>query len=251
MFMLSAQNVEVEPVGIVSQLKGEWTRVRDQKVLLQGDEILPNDTVRSRPSTIDAIRIAMFDGTVWSKICTLADPCDGGSYRLSVAPVPYRSLPAFFKEYFSARKRVPLIFTASRGLGSVGPKEAVLDMSGGAVNLTPALENLTAGRWRVTVSDPAKGRDTGISQTIDWPGNARLQVGSLPSGVYALDVQSIDGQPLGPPAAILLASPEAAKTARSAYETARDLAARWNGVDAAVVRAFMVQALYAIELTKP
>jgi len=249
---LLAQSVGSEPVGIVSQLKGEWTRVRDHRMLLPADEIFPNDTFRSKPSTNYAIRIAMFDGTIWSKICSSADPCDGGSYRLPTESVPRRTLAGFLTEYFSARSHVPIIFTASRGLASKSPKEAVLDMSAGAINLAPAIEEVPAGRWKVTVSDPTKSRDTGISQNIDWPSGARLQIGGLPPGVYALDVQSLNGEPMGQPAAVLLASPELAKMEQSEFESARAIVSRWNDVDSAVVRKFLVQSLYAIQMkTKP
>jgi hypothetical protein len=247
-FSALAQDGNVEPIGIVSQLKGTWTRVRDQKILANGDEIFPNNTVRSDPSTNNLIRIALFDGSSWSRFCTPQDPCDGGSYRISVAPAPERSLPGFLSTYFSARKLVPIIFTASRGVGLTGPQEAVLAYGNGAIDLNPSLRDLPAGKWRVTLSDPSKTRESGVTETVDWPQERMLRGGALTPGVYALDVQGETGEPLGPPAAVLLTPPDRAAVARGEFDQARTLAFGWSGIDTATVRAFLVQALYAIQL---
>jgi hypothetical protein len=246
---LPAQNDDAGPIGIVSRLKGNWTRVRDQKSLTPGDEIFSNNTVRCDPSTSNAIRIALFDGSVWSKICTAEDPCDGGSYRVPTPPTPERSLLGFLKTYFSARKRIPIIFTASRAVGSRGPREAVLVLRAGTIDLAPALEGIPAGRWQITLSDPSKARETGVTQTLDWPRDTVLRSGNLPNAVYALDVQSESGEALGPPSAALLMSPGSADTAQNQLEDARNVSARWTEVDSATIRAFLVQALYAIQMS--
>ena len=154
----------------------------------------------------------------------------------------------FLKTYFTASKPVPLIFTASRAVGARGPHDAVLVVTGGAVELTPALAGTPDGHWQVTVSDPSKARDAGITQTLDWPRDTTLRIGNLPAAVYALDVQSETGNPLGPPSAVLLTDPDLAKTARTEFEEARKLSANWTGVDSATTRAFLIQALYAIQM---
>jgi hypothetical protein len=246
---LSAQNGDVEPIGIVSQLKGNWTRVRDQRSLTPGDEIFSNNTVRCDPSTSNAIRIALFDGSVWSKACTAQDPCDGGSYRVPTPATLDRSFMGFLKTYFSARKRVPIIFTASRAIGSRGPREAVLVVRADLIDLTPALEGVPAGRWRITLSDPSKARDTGVAQILDWPRVTVLRSANLPIAVYALDVQSETGESLGPPSAALLTNPRSAEVAQNEFEKARNVAAHWSEVDDATIRAFLVQALYAIQMS--
>jgi hypothetical protein len=246
---LSAQNDDVEPIGIVSRLDGEWTRVRDQKSLTPGDEIFFSNTVRCDPSTSNAIRIALFDGSVWSKVCTTQDPCDGGSYRVPTPPTLDRSLLGFLRTYFSARKRLPIIFTASRAVGSLGPRQAVLAVRAGTIDLAPALEGTPHGRWQITLSDPSKARETGVTQILDWPRDKALRSGNLPVAVYALDVQSESGEPLGPPSAVLVTSPILAEIAQKEFDEARNVSARWTGVDGATIRAFLVQALYAIQMS--
>lgn len=244
---LSAQS-DSEPIGIVSRLKGDWTLVREQRILAAGDEVFSNNTVRSDPSTSNEIRIALFDGSVWSKVCTTQEPCEG-SYRIPTPAAQERSLLGFLKTYFTARNRIPVIFTASRAVGARGPHEAVLVATDGMIELTPALEGTPPGRWQVTLSDPSKARETGVTQTLDWPHDTMLRIGNLPDSVYALDVQSESGETFGPPSAALLTSPQLAETARNEFEEARKLTARWTEVDGATVRAFLVKALYAIQMS--
>jgi hypothetical protein len=124
----------------------------------------------------------------------------------------------------------------------------VLVLNGGTIDLAPALENMPAGKWRVILSDPSKARDTGIAQDIDWPEDTLLRTDTLGFAVYALDVQSASGELFGPPSAVLLTNPEQAKAARDEFDKARDLAAHWVGMDATTIQAFLVQALYAIQL---
>jgi hypothetical protein len=244
MILLPAQPTEVEAVGFVSQLKGKWTR--DQKTLALRDEIFPDNTVRTDPSTTSAITIALFDGSMWTRVCAPRDPCDGGSLRVSV-PVADRSIPAYLKNYFRVRARVPAIFTASRAIGSGGPADTVLALENGAVDVSAALKGVGQGRWRVTLSDPALGLGAVFSRTLDWPGPALLKTGVLPMAVYALDVQNEKGAPAGPPSAVLLVDAANAKSAQTEFQNALDLVARWTGIAPAIARAFLIQTLYAIQ----
>ena len=245
--VLSAQGNDLTAVGIVAEVKGKWSRVRDKKLLDVSDEIFPGTTVRSEASTASSIKVAMFDGSVWNKVCSIQAPCNG-SYAIPSPPQPERGFLAFFSTYFTARKRVPVIFTASRGVGRNGPQEEVLTVSRGAIDLSAALEGVASGRWRVTLSDPGRPRHSGLTRTVDWPSAATLQIGSRAPGIYALDLQSETGETLGPPAAILLVDAQSGSGARDEFAKAKELAASWRGVDAAAIRAFLVQALYAIEL---
>jgi hypothetical protein len=246
--VLCAQASDLTAVGIVAGIKGKWSRVKGDKKLLEvGDEIFPGTTVRTEASTVNFLKVALFDGKVWNQACSVPKPCEG-SWAIPSPPPPERGFLVFLSSYFAAKKRVPVIFIASRAAGRTGPREAVLTITGGAIDLSAALGGITAGSWCITLSDPAKPRDSGLTRTLDWPREVSLRVGALAPGIYALDVRSESGDPLGSPAAVLLIDPRSGSGARDEFESAKALAAGWQDVDAAASRAFLVQALYAIGL---
>ena len=200
----------------------------------------------------------MFDGSVWAHTCTNQKPCDQGSYAVSSTPEPDRGFLGFLTTYFSAKKHVSIIFTAAREVSHSSPNESVIEVNHGEINLASALAGVPAGKWRVTLSDPSRQLDRGCSHSkpsnscftrdIEWPGEATLSVDSAALGIYALDVQSQDGEPLGSPAALLLVNSDSLARVGGEFERAKQLAARWQGIDAASIRAFLVQSLYAITM---
>ena len=232
-------------VGLVAEKVGTWTRVRDGRVLEVGDEVFPDTTVQTKPSTTSRIKISFFDERpVWQRNCAQM-PCNGGSFSLPESKEPPRGFAAFIRNYPAARSRVPRIFTAARSLGTVGPHEAVLLVDSGTVALTPALAGIQPARVRVTLSNPSLTRDSGSSAVLNWPKEDRLSLKGVTPGIFALDVQNERGDPIGSPAAVLVAGREF-PSASDEFSKARGVAARWEGVDQGVVRGFLVQALYAI-----
>ena len=245
--MLTAENGDLVAVGLVVERKGKWIRVQEKKVLEPYDEVFPRTTLQTEASTTNSIKIAFFDGRVWSQTCSVQDPC-GRSYNIPSATKAKSALMEFLKNYVSAQKLVPPVFTASRGVGSVGPREAVLVARSGTVNLATSLDGTAAGRWRLTLTNPSASLESGTTRIVDWPGEVSANFGDLAPGVYALDVRNESGEPLGSPAAVLLVTPTAAAKAQEEFNQAKELASRWQGVDSATQRGFLVRVLYAIEL---
>jgi hypothetical protein len=245
-------------VGFVSSIKGKWVRVRDKKALEYGDEIFSGTTVRTEKSTSNYIKVNLFDGGVWDFACTARKPCDEGSYPIKTPAEVNRGLLSFFTTYFDARKRVPVIFTIARAAGPSKLNEAVIFVNQGELDLSPAFNAVSPGRLRVTLSDPEKPLDSSciqnvtheecFSREIDWPGESTLRVDSAAPGIYALDVQTEDGESLGPPSAILLVESKDAPRIMGEFVEAQRLASKWYGIDSSSIRQFLVQALYAIEM---
>ncbi|MGA2422047.1 MAG: hypothetical protein ABSG69_18390 [Candidatus Acidiferrum sp.] len=244
---LSAAPVQQDAIGFVAVRKGQWMRVQDKKILDPYDEIFPNTTLRTEPSTSNSIKIAFFLGSVWSKGCTEKEPCGSGSIGIP-APDAGGGVLGFLKSFFPAEKHWSTRFAGSRGIESGGPKDAILVIDSGTVNVAPALEGLPTGTLRVTLTADSATDDTGTTATIHWPQEVSTKFGALPPGIYSLDVLSATDDPLGSSAAVLLVLPAAQPAAQADFKQAQTLAAHWEGIDSATRRGFLVRALYAIDL---
>jgi hypothetical protein len=242
---LSAQTSSLIADGIVAGIKGKWIRVKDKKILEVGDEIFPGTTVRAERPAVSSIKIALFDGRVWAKDCA-KEQCDTGSYPVPSIPPGDRGFATFVATYPTARKRVSSIFTAARSFGAAGPQEAVLVVDSGVVDLSAAVSDVKTGRLRVTLSDPSKSRDSGTKSLLNWPAETKFALPNSILNVYALDLETESGDPIGTPAAILVADSRSGPAAQAEFSKAKAMASRWQGVEAATIRSFLVQALYAI-----
>jgi len=242
---LCAAPAQQDAIGFVAVRKGQWMRVQDKKILDAYDEIFPNTTLRTDPSTSNSIKIAFFVGGVWSKTCSDKDPCGSGSIGIP-APDAGGVLPALLKFFSPAKRQLSTRFAGSRGIDPGGPKDAILVINSDIVNVSPALERLPAGTLRVTLT--ADYATDGTSATIRWPQEVSAKFGALQPGMYSLDVFSASDEPLGSSAAVLLVPPAAQPAAQTEFTQAQNLAARWEGIDSATRRGFLVRALYAIDL---
>ena len=245
--MVSAQERGLSPVGFVAQVHGTWTRVRDEKELSVGDAIFPYTTVRTKQPIDSSIRIAMFDGTVWTRKCAPQQPCDTGSYAVPSPQAQEHGFLSFLTSYFAAKRRVPIIFAASRTIDFKSPQDDLLEIDNRTISLSHVLERIPNGSLRLTLSKPMSPPETGIFEQVKWPSQTRMHIGTLAPGLYALDVQDADNQPIGSAAALLLLDSKAYPRASSEFQAAKAVAAKWEGVDAASIRSFLVCTLYAIE----
>jgi hypothetical protein len=245
--IVSAQESGLTPIGFVAQVHGTWTRVRDETELSTGDAIFPNTTVRTKQTTDSFIRIAMFDGTVWTRRCAAQQPCDAGSYAVPTPHELEHGVLSFLTSYFVAKRKVPLIFAASRSASIKGPKDGLLEINNHTISLSQVLEQIPNGSLRLTLSKPTSPPETGIFEDLKWPRQTTMPIGTLSPGLYALDVQDANHHPIGPAAALLLIDAKTYPHAASEFKAAKELAAKWEGVDAASIRSFLVCTLYAIE----
>jgi hypothetical protein len=242
----SAKSQDIGAIGIVSEVRGSWIRTKDSSVLKFGDEIFPDTRVRTARSTSSRITIALFDQNVWVHECSVAAPCDGSSYAVPNIPIPPSGALAFLRGFFAAKAKLPIIFTAARGLDGDGPHEAVMSIEGDSVSLADALSAVPPGRIRVILANPARQDIVPASGTIAWPKDARLSLNSQGSQVLSLEVQTEVGGRIGSLVPVLVVAQKHAGTAQQEFAQAVRLAGSWKGVDAVTVHRFLAQALYAI-----
>jgi hypothetical protein len=246
-FVACAQDYGTTPIGFVARLQGKWVRVSDGKELITGDVIFPNTTVRTKELTESSIRIAMFDGTVWTQKCVPQPPCDAGSYAVPSPSVDQHGFLSFLASYFSAKRKVPIIFAASRSVDLDGLKDELLEIKGQTIPLSGILQRIPSGRLRLTLSEPISGK-MGPSEEVDWPNQSTMHIGNLPPGLYALDVYDQNNQRIGEPVAVLLLDSTKYPHALSEFRAASALAEKWDDIDSISLRSFLICTLYAIDL---
>lgn len=245
--IVCAQESGLTPTGFVAQVRGTWTRVRDEKQLSTGDAIFPNTTVQTKQITGSAIRIAMFDGTVWTRRCAVEQPCDGGSYAVPTPREQEHGFLNFLSSYFAAQRKVPIIFAASRSINFKGPEDGLIEIDNQTISLSQVLERIPNGVLRLRLSKPMSPAESGLSEELQWPRQTAMRIGTRPPGLYALDVQDANNHPIGSSVALLLVDAKTFPHAASEFKAAKELAGKWEGIDGASIRSFLVSSLYAIE----
>lgn len=180
--LLAFQDEDLVPVGVVVQMTGKWTvsQNRDRDLRLY-DEILPNETVRTSKSTASSIKVSLYDGTRWSWDCSgkVPRPCDGTSLALPSPRPSNEGLLWFFKWYFFEQKKSQrTIVLAGRGLNSTDPKSAVLVLTK-PIDFSRTLEGVPPNRYQLTLRDPNKPEDAGITRQIAWPSSRSADLGDI------------------------------------------------------------------------
>ena len=93
---MPAQIADSTPLGFVSQTRGKWVRESDKKVLETGDPVFPHTYVLTDHTETGLIRVALFDGTIWTQNCLKSNPCEG-SYAIKTPPQQTQGLLPFNK----------------------------------------------------------------------------------------------------------------------------------------------------------
>jgi hypothetical protein len=247
--LLAFQDENLVPVGVVVQMTGKWTVSQNSdRDLRLYDEILPDETVRTSKSTTNSIKVSMYDGTRWSWDCggKVPRPCDGTSLALPSPPPSNAGLLWFFKRYFFEQKKGQrTIVTAGRGLNSTDPKSAVLVLAK-TIDFSPALEGVPPNRYQLTLRDPNKPEDAGITREIAWPSSGSAVVGDIPSGVYSIELEDDRGERHGPAALVLLLKPKEAVEAQTKFSEMAEFVSHLDGADATTQRAIISRGVYAL-----
>jgi hypothetical protein len=243
--LTTAQANKAAPIGFVSEVNGKWVRESDGTPFRVLDPVFPRTYVITERTETGSIKVALFDGTVWGPKCSKASPCEG-AYGLAPSHADPRGFPAFVRTYVTAGREVPSAFLAARSIVDQHPQDCVLTVRDGKLDLSLPLTAFQPGKWNVVLSDTSGSEPAKISHLVTLPGDARVPVRDLRTGVLALQVQNELGELVGRPGAVLLTSPQFFQTAQREFEEAKTLTDGWKGVDGTTIRAFLVRSLYAI-----
>ena len=241
---VSGQSSGAQPFGIVNQISGPWKLVQSNLLLARGQMILNGQSITIGTSTIGSVSIAIFGRREkWEKTCTQAAQCQG-SYRLSSdVPTSASRFWKFFVDFWTPDRAPQPVLLGSRS-ADAAPNPALLDRTEATVDLRPALEQVAAGSYEITITPLAGSGSLGRPA---WQGKVSVAPGqpstipAVPAGLYQLTLSS------GGSSTTVLILDGPVPDLRAAWVDAQTMARTWTGVSEVTIEAFLVRALYSID----
>jgi hypothetical protein len=249
---LSGQPAPPQAIGIVDQISGPWKLVQRNFLISRGEMVFEGQTVGVGRATSGFISILLFaTNQRWEKKCSQAEPCEG-TYRLSAGGARSESRKgflAFFLDYWTPDRPLEPMLMGSRSAGDRGPAHALLERSPQGVSLKPALANVAAGQYRITIV-PAPGSTSaggaGWEGVLTVGAEARSEIAGLSTGLFILTLSSESGQTVGSNA-VLLVIDATEPHLRAGWEEAQAMARTWTSPSPVTIDTWFARALYSLD----
>jgi hypothetical protein len=224
-----------EPAGRLLSFRGKWISPRNalrNGAVVYAGEIWRPDPAAPRGKQGNAIEVILYNGK------TLR--CDDSTKECVIpSALPPKST---WWSRFSARRDAPpsVDFAISRGDTVL---DAVLAYAGGQLDLTGALRELEAARYRIILRN-LRLSEPPVEFSVDWqPRSPQPVVTPIKPGLYELTAVTPEEARLGP-AAVLITSPQAfADRSRELEEARRFLENAQPAVSALGRRQFLLSVL--------
>jgi hypothetical protein len=236
--------------GFVFETTGDWISGRTGEPLGMVQCIFAPDEIKPprRPKRGSSVAMAFYDGTAVRLACRSRGACDD-AYRVRTPPAEGSFLDRLGRALgLLAPSELDLL--AVPAVRGSGPREAVLVITGGSLDLAPALAEVGPGRYTVALRPWTKtgAAAQGIAIKVVWrPPQATALSGAPPEeGLYELTLTDRGGDIVG--GALVLIAPDAGFAAASqAFQRVRNLADKWEAaVGEVAARRFQVESLLAL-----
>lgn len=256
-----------EHVGIVTAVNGQWVRSGAQGVsIASGYRLLRSDTlaVRSSYTPQKYVVALLHDGRRVQFTCPASGLCNpfvlGDSLPSgSLIARTGRLRERVWTGILDLLSRDPRRYSYGLSRGGAPIREAVVRLDNETIELGPAFESVSRGRYAVVLTPlQSENRHLGTlptSATMEWPGprsSAQVRFAGVRDGLYVVDARPVSDPRASPNTAwlLLISSQSEFRRVSGEFAEARAVADNWRRPGDGEIRAFLRAALETLGGTR-